>query len=297
MVVVAATAIFVILVCLCSISKANLLSKNKELQQTPVTQVSPACRQKCQRQNLAQQILSAQTPHVQWQAILVCFKEEAQINYHVYVYHMCNIGSAMGTGQQPILEPNSSAEKTALICTSTFEEWHALQSTSSWSCVVAVMPTFTCQKESCDLCKRRRGLLEETTLQALAICLSFLLPARRQVTAVTKTMIYSLAPLHVLNYFVPWIRLGRRQPYVFSWVLLQVDSSGFNTNIMILISGRERNFYCSLWVNKALWLRMRRRKGMLLESVLWLPSRAGWAQATCTYWPGRLSSHFKFKEY
>lgn len=61
----AAAAIFVILVCLCSISKANLLSKNKEPQQTPVTQVSTACRQKDQRCNLAQQILSAQTPHVQ----------------------------------------------------------------------------------------------------------------------------------------------------------------------------------------------------------------------------------------
>lgn len=132
-------------------------------------------------------------------------------------------------------------------------------------------------------------------LQALAICLSFLLAARRQVTVVTKTMIYSLAPLDVLNHLVPWIWLGR-QPYVFSWVLLQIDSSGFNTNIMILISGSERTFYYSLWVNKASWLRMR-RKWMLSERVLWLPWRAGWAWATCTCQPVRFSSHFEFKEY
>lgn len=79
----------------------------------------------------------------------------------------------------------------------------------------AVMPTFTwCQKEGYELHKRRRGLLEEATLQALAICLSFLLSARRQVTTVTRTMIYSLSPLDVLNHLVSWIRLGR-QPCVF----------------------------------------------------------------------------------
>lgn len=125
---------------------------------------------------------------------------------------------------------------------------------------------------------------------------SFLLHARRQVTAVTKTMIYSLAPLDVLNHLVPWIKLGR-QPYVFSWVLLQTDSSGFNTNVMIVISGSERTFYRSLWVNKASWLRMRRRKWMLSERVLWLPWRAGWGWATWTCQPGMFPSHFKFKEY
>lgn len=75
----AAAAIFVILVCLCSTSKADLLSKNKEPQQTPAAQVSPACLQRDQRCNLAQQILSAQTPHVQRPTSLLCCREEAQI--------------------------------------------------------------------------------------------------------------------------------------------------------------------------------------------------------------------------
>lgn len=75
----AAAAIFVILVCLCSTSKADLLSKNKEPQQTPAAQVSPACLQRDQRCNLAQQILSAPTPHVQRPTSLLCCREEAQI--------------------------------------------------------------------------------------------------------------------------------------------------------------------------------------------------------------------------
>lgn len=83
----AAAAILVILVCLCSASKANLLSKNKEPQQTPATQVSPACRQSDQRCNLAQQILSAQTPHVQGPATLVCCREEAQTAMGLFSVH------------------------------------------------------------------------------------------------------------------------------------------------------------------------------------------------------------------
>jgi len=75
-----------------------------------------------------------------------------------------------------------------------------------------------------------------------SVSASLFLPVRRQVTAVTKTMIYSLAPLDVLNV---GIRLGR-QPCVFPCVLLQIDSSGFNTDITILISGSERTFYHSL---------------------------------------------------
>lgn len=130
-------------------------------------------------------------------------------------------------------------------------------------------PSLVSQKKGCDLCERRRELLEEATLQALAICPSFLLPARRQVT---KAVIYSPAPSYVLNHLVPWIRLGR-QPWVFSWVLLRINSSGFNTNDTILISDSERTFSHSLRVNKTLWLRIRTRKLMLFESVLWLPQR------------------------
>lgn len=171
---VAAAAIFVILVCLCSTSKANLLSKNKEPQQTHDSGPSS---------------MSPKEPEAEFSsADFICPDSTCTMtshpgtfqrggtDYRVYVYHMCNVGSAMGTGQQPIPEPNSSAELTALICTSTFEEWHTPHSTSSWSRVVAVMPTFTCGQEGCDL-RKRRGLLEEATSSP---CHMSLLPSRCQ---------------------------------------------------------------------------------------------------------------------
>lgn len=63
--VVAAAAVFCSFGLFMLSSKANLLSKNKEPQQTTVTQVSPPSPQKSQTQNLAQQILSALNLHVQ----------------------------------------------------------------------------------------------------------------------------------------------------------------------------------------------------------------------------------------
>lgn len=127
---VAAAAIFVTLVCLCSTSKANLHSKNKEPQQTPATQVSPACRQRDQRCNLAQQIFfSARAPHVQRPTILVCCREEAQtaMCWSVRVHCWLSSGNWTTTGY---FRTNSPAEQTALICTRAPEEWHGPQSIS-----------------------------------------------------------------------------------------------------------------------------------------------------------------------
>lgn len=147
----AAAAIFVILVCLCSTSKADLLSKNKEPQQTPAAQVSPACLQRDQRCNLAQQILSAQTPHVQRPTSLLCYREEAQIAMCRSV--TCALLAQQWEHDNRLFWTNSPAEWTALVCTSAPEEWHDPQSASSWSCKAAVTDTSTCaQKEGCDLC-------------------------------------------------------------------------------------------------------------------------------------------------
>lgn len=146
---VAAAAIFVILVCLCSTSKANLLSKNKEPQQTPATQVSPACRQRDQRCNLAQQILSAWAPGKAQPPWCAAERRHRLPCVGLSPVH-CWLSRGNGT-TAGFFRTNSPAEQAALICTRAPEEWHDPHSISSWSCMVT--DTFTCaQKEGCGRC-------------------------------------------------------------------------------------------------------------------------------------------------